>query len=154
MQVSFGEDIILLLLAAAMVALVARRWRIPYSIALVLTGIALGFSPIDLNITLTRQLMFDALLPPLIFEAAFHLRWNLLRRELPLVATLACAGVAISLFVTAAGMHYVAQWPWETAVVFGALISATDPVAVIDAMRNFGVHGQLRLLIESESPDD
>ncbi len=151
MQTTFGEGALVLLLAAALVALAARRLRLPYSVALVLAGIGLGLSPVGLNITLTKDLIFDALLPPLIFEAAFHLRWHLLRRELPVVLTLATAGVAISLAVTAAGMHYLARWPWATSVVFGALISATDPVAVIDVFRDLGVHGRLRLLVESES---
>lgn len=151
MQVSFSEDIVLLLLAAAMVALVARLCRAPYSVALVLAGIALGLSPIKLDISLTKGLMFSGLLPPLLFEAAFHLRWDQLRRELPLVGTLVTVGVTISAAVTAAGMHYLAGWSWATSVVFGTLISATDPVAVIDTFRNAGAQGRLRLLIESES---
>ena len=48
-------------------------------------------------------------------------------------------------------MHYLASWQWPSAIVFGSLIAATDPVSVITTFREAGVHGRLRLLIESES---
>ncbi|HUP03477.1 MAG TPA: sodium:proton antiporter [Bryobacteraceae bacterium] len=151
MSLSFGTGILLLLLVAAVVAILAARLRLPYSVGLVAAGMALAVFPMAPRITLTRELIFDALLPPLLFEAAFHLRWKELRRELPVVLTLASAGVVLSGAVTAAGMHYVGHWEWSAAVVFGALIAATDPVSVIAAFREAKVHGRLRLLIESES---
>jgi CPA1 family monovalent cation:H+ antiporter len=148
---TFGEDALVLLSVAAVVALMTRRLRLPYSVGLVLAGMALGALPFTLRIGLTRDLVFSTLLPPLIFDAAFHLRWKDLRAELPLVLTLASFGVAISGAVTAMGMHYVALWPWAAALVFGALIAATDPVAVIETFREAGSKGRLSLLIQSES---
>jgi CPA1 family monovalent cation:H+ antiporter len=148
---SFGESALLLLLVAALVALLTRRLRLPYSVGLVLAGMALAFLPLTSGISLSKELIFSALLPPLIFESAFHMRWPELRRELPLILTLATAGVAVAAAVSAAGMHFVAGWAWETALVFGALIAATDPVSVIETFRDAGVQGRLRLLMESES---
>jgi len=75
------------LLVAAVVAMFARRLRLPYSVGLVAAGMALAMLPLSLKITFTKELIFDTLLPPLIFEAAFYLRWNRLRRELPVVLT-------------------------------------------------------------------
>lgn len=151
MQINFGEAALLLLLVATVVALLTRRLRVPYSVGLVLSGMAMGALPVAWHLEFTKDLIYSALLPPLIFEAALHMRWSWLRRELPLILTLVTAGVAIAGCVVAAGMHYAAGWAWQTAVVFGALIAATDPVSVIEMFREANVTGRLRLLLESES---
>jgi len=151
MELGYGKAALVLLMVAAVVAMIARRLRIPYSVGLVAAGIILTLLPFGPRISITKELIFDALLPPLLFEAAFYLRWNDLRRELPLILVLASAGVVLSGAVTAAGMHFIGQWQWSSALVFGALIAATDPVAVIATFRQAGVHGRLRLLIEAES---
>ena len=151
MDLSFGIGGLLLLLVAAVVAMLTRRLRLPYSVGLVAAGMALAMLPLSLKITFTKELIFDTLLPPLIFEAAFYLRWNQLRRELPVILTLASAGVVLAGAVTAMGMHYLAYWQWPSALVFGSLIAATDPVSVISTFREAAVHGRLPLLIEAES---
>ena len=151
MELSFGNGALLLLLVAAVVAMVTRRLTLPYSVGLVAAGIILALLPSAPRISLTKEIIFNALLPPLIFEAAFYLRWNQLRRELPVILTLASVGVVLSGAVTAIGMHYVAHWKWPNALVFGCLIAATDPVSVIATFREAKVHGRLRLLIEAES---
>jgi CPA1 family monovalent cation:H+ antiporter len=71
--------------------------------------------------------LFTALLPPLIFEAAFHIPWKPLRRDLAPILVLATAGVLLSAGVTSVGMYFVAHWDWLSALVFGVLIAATDP---------------------------
>lgn len=151
MQLSFGKGALLLLLVAAVVAMLTRRLKLPYSVGLVAAGMGLALLPVSPRISFTKELIFDALLPPLLFEAAFYLRWIQLRRELPLILTLASAGVVISGAVTAAGMHYLADWPWKDALVLGSLMAATDPVSVIATFRDARVQGRLRLLIEAES---
>jgi CPA1 family monovalent cation:H+ antiporter len=151
MELSIVRGLLLLLMAASVVAMMTRRLRLPYSVGLVATGMALALLPFAPKISFTKDLIFSVLLPPLIFEAAFYLRWNELRRELPVILTLASAGVALSGAVTAVGMHYFAGWEWPGALVFGSLIAATDPVSVIATFREAKVHGRLRLLIEAES---
>ena len=79
------------LLVAAVVAMLSRLLAIPYSVGLVLTGIVLALLPLTPKIDLTRELIFDALLPLLIFEAPFYLRWGELRREIPVVLTRSAA---------------------------------------------------------------
>lgn len=143
---------ILLLLTATLVALAARRLRLPYTVGLVVTGIALALAHVsDTGAALTRDLIFNALLPPLLFEAALNIHWRELRRDLLPVLTLATLGVIISALVIAGGMTWMAAWPWPSALVFGVLIAATDPVAVIAMFKDSGVTGRLRLLVESES---
>jgi CPA1 family monovalent cation:H+ antiporter len=145
------ERIEILLLIAAVVAMLARRLRVPYSIGLVFAGIALALSPFSPDIELTKQLVFTLFLPPLIFEAAFQLRWRELRKDLPVILTFATVGVLFSAVATAFGMHYLARWSWISAAVFGVLIAATDPVAVIAMFKDAKVHGRIRLLVEAES---
>jgi monovalent cation:H+ antiporter, CPA1 family len=118
---------------------------------LVFAGIALAVLPFSPNVELTKQLVFTAFLPPLIFEAAFQLSWRELRRDLPVVLTLATVGVAFSALITALGMHYLAHWSWISASLFGVLIAATDPVAVIAMFKDSKVQGRIRLLVEAES---
>jgi CPA1 family monovalent cation:H+ antiporter len=151
MELSFGKGALLLLLVAAVVAMLTRRLRLPYSVGLVLAGMGLAFLPMVPKIAFTREILFDTLLPPLLFEAALSLRWDELRRQLPVVLTLASAGVALSGAVTAAGMRCLAGWTWPSALLFGALIAATDPVSVIATFREAKARGRLPLLIESES---
>ncbi len=145
------ENGALLLLISGVVAILTRRLKLPYSVGLVLAGIVLALLRFAPDINLTKELLFTVLLPPLIFEAAFELSWKQLRKDLPLVLVLATIGVVISAGITAVGMHWFADWPWISALIFGVLIAATDPVSVIATFKEAGARGRLLLLIESES---
>ena len=98
-----------------------------------------------------RSGYYTALLPPLIFEAAFGLRWTNLRRDLPVILVLATVGILLSAGITTVGMHYLAQWEWSGALAFGVLIAATDPVSVSSTFKEAGARGRLFLLVEAES---
>jgi len=139
------------LLIAALVALAARRLRLPYTVGLVLTGIGLAFAHVASGAALTRELIYQAFLPPLLFEAALNIPQRELRRDAVPVLLLAVFSVVVTAFVVAFGMARGAGWPWPSALVFGTLIAATDPVAVIALFKDNGVGGRLRLLLESES---
>ena len=141
----------LLLFVSALVAMLTRRLRLPYTVGLVLAGMGLYVAHARIDLQLSRDLIFSLFLPPLIFEAALCIRWAELRRDLPVVTLLATVGVLLAAAVTAAGMHYGFSWGWGDACVFGILIAATDPVSVIATFKDAGVHGRVRLLIESES---
>jgi CPA1 family monovalent cation:H+ antiporter len=136
---------------AILVALAARRLRLPYTVGLVLAGAALAATRSQAGLALTHDLIFDVVLPPLLFEAALNLRWTDLRRDLIPVITLSTIGVALCALVVASGLTVWLRWPLESAFVFGALIAATDPIAVIALLRESNVTGRLRLLIEAES---
>src|SRR5260370_11549071 len=145
------ENGAVLLLIAAVVAMITRRLRMPYSVGLVTAGVVLSLLSFAPRITLTKDLLFTVLLPPLIFEAALYLHWKELRRDLGVIVLLATAGAGLSAAITSAGMHFLAGWPWTAATVFGVLIAATDPVSVIATFKEAGAHGRLLLLVESES---
>lgn len=141
----------LLLLIAAVVAMLTRRLRLPYSVGLVTAGIILAILPFAPKIILTKDLIFTVLLPPLLFEAAYYIDWGQLRRDFSVIVVLATLGVLLSASVTAAGMHFLANWQWISALVFGALIAATDPVSVIATFKEAKAHGRLLVLIDAES---
>ncbi len=141
----------LLLFVAALVAMLMHRLRLPYTVGLVAAGIALHFTRVRLSLHLSRDLVFFFFLPPLIFEAALSLKWAELRKDLLLVIALATLGVVIAAAVTAVGMHYALSWDWGSALMFGILIAATDPVSVIATLKEAKASGRLRLLLEAES---
>jgi CPA1 family monovalent cation:H+ antiporter len=142
--------IIGLLIVAILVALVARRLRLPYTVGLVATGIALAPFSARLG-PLSHDFIYLVVLPPLLFEAAINLHWHELRRDMLPLLVLSTAGVVVSALVVAGGMAWLVHWPLTAAILFGVLIAATDPVAVIAMFKDLGVKGRLRLLMEGES---
>ena len=140
-----------LLFVSAVVAMLTRRLRLPYTVGLVLAGMALHFSHVYIKWHLSKDLIFSVFLPPLVFEAALFIHWREFKNELPVVTVLATLGVALAATVTALGMHIALFWDWGSAIVFGTLIAATDPVSVIAAFKESKAQGRLRMLIESES---
>lgn len=141
----------LLLIVAAIIAMVTRRLGMPYSTGLVAAGILIAFVPDRPALPLSRDLIYDVLLPPLVFEAALQLEWKQFSRELPLTLALAFFGVAIASLFVAGGMHWLLGWSWIGAGLFGVLIAATDPVAVIAAFREMNAERRLSTIVESES---
>ena len=141
----------LLLFVSALVAMLTRRLRMPYTVGLVLAGMVLYFLHIYIKWRLSKELIFSVFLPPLVFEAALFIGWREFKKDLPVVLLLATVGVAVTAAVTAAGMHFALGWDWGSALVFGVLIAATDPVSVIATFKEANVQGRLKLLIEAES---
>ena len=144
-------DLGTLLVVASLVAMVSRRIGLPYTAGLVLAGIGLAYSPVGAALPLSRELIFNVFLPPLIFEAAMQLRWSRFRREMPLTLVLAFLGVAVSAAVVAGGMHLLLGWSLLGAAFFGVLIAATDPVSVIAAFKEMKAEPRLSMVVESES---
>jgi len=140
-----------LLFVASLVAMAARRFDFPYSVGLVAAGIALAALAPGAAPPLTPGLIYYIFLPPLVFEAAIQIPWRPFRRELPLLIALVTFGVAIAAIVVAGGMHWLLGWSWIGAGMFGVLIAATDPVAVIAAFKTMKVEPRLHLLVEAES---
>jgi CPA1 family monovalent cation:H+ antiporter len=140
-----------LLLVACLIAMLSRRLGLPYIVGLVVAGFLVALLPNSPNVPLSRELIFNVLLPPLVFEAALQLEWKRFRAELPLTLTLAFFGVAIAAIVVAVGLHDLAGWSWIGAALFGVLIAATDPVSVIASFREMGCLPRVSMVVESES---
>jgi CPA1 family monovalent cation:H+ antiporter len=140
-----------LLLLAAIVAMIARRLHVPYTVGLTLAGIGVAATHYSLHLQLTRELIFSVLLPPLIFEAALQIRWRELRADGGVIVVMATLGIVLAAALIAGGLRLIVDWPWAIAIPLALLISATDPVSVIATFKEAGVTGRLRLLVESES---
>ena len=144
-------QLVAILAIAMVVAIVARRFRLPYTVGLVIVGAALSVYKVNIGAVLTRNFIFEVILPPLLFEAAVTLAWKDLRADLLPIVVLSTFGTVVSVAVVAAGMICLLHWPLPSALIFAALIAATDPVAVIAMFKDNGLTGRLRLLVESES---
>jgi CPA1 family monovalent cation:H+ antiporter len=142
--------IIELLLIVSLVAIAVRRLRIPYTAALVVVGLLITFQS-PLEIQLTPELILALFVPPLVFEAAFHLNLAELRRNLPAILLMAVPGVILTTFIVGGMLILGLKLSLPIALVFGALISATDPVSVVALFRTLGVPKRLSVLIEGES---
>jgi CPA1 family monovalent cation:H+ antiporter len=140
-----------LLLVACLIAMLSRRLGLPYIVGLVVAGFLIALMPNAPELPLSRWLVFNILLPPLVFEAALQLSWPRFRHELPLTLTLAFIGVAVAATIVAAGMHFIIGWSWIGAALFGVLIAATDPVSVIAAFKEMRCEPRVSMVVESES---
>lgn len=124
--------------------------QIPYTLLLVIVGLGLAFVDVRL-VNLSPELILSIFLPPLLFEAAWNLRWKDLKRDLSTVSLYAIIGVVISVVGIALALNSWAGIPLTTALLLGASLSATDPVSVIALFRELGVDKRLSTLMEGES---
>ena len=149
---------VVLLFVATLSSVVFKRLKIPYTIGLVLVGILFynfcGVIPAFeqfRHLRLNYDLIMFALLPSLIFSAAINIDSKLLFRNLNPTFLLAGPGLIISTLITSAIMYYLTPLDLSGSLLFGALISATDPVAVISLFEIVGAPKRLRMLVDGES---
>ncbi|MCJ2543041.1 Na+/H+ antiporter [Thermostichus vulcanus] len=128
------------------------RWvrQIPYTLLLVIVGAALALVDVRL-VNLSPELILTIFLPPLLFEAAWNLKWRDLRRDLFPITLFAVVGVIISVMGIGLGLAQWAGIPLSLALLIGASLSATDPVSVIALFRELGVGERIKTLMEGES---
>jgi len=140
-----------LLLIATIVGILAQRLRMPYTVGLVTVGAALAILIKGLDVELDSDLILGIFVPPLIFEAAFHLPFDDLKRNISAISVLAIAGVLLTTILVGGIVAYGSGMPIAYAIIFGSIIAATDPVAVIALFKSIGIPKQLQVLVEGES---
>lgn len=145
------EALVFLLIIAAAVAVVARRVGVPYTVGLVLVGLVLGLVTHVDALSLSSDLVFYVFLPLLLFEAGFNLEARHLLTDWRRVAALAVPGVLVAFVITGAGVYWVGGTTLAVALLFAALIAATDPVSVVSLFRRLGVSDRLTTMIDAES---
>lgn len=158
MQLGIEVQALWLLIIAAAVAMFTKYIRLPYTIALVVVGIVMGLLDLLPQMLLTPDLVFHIFLPILLFEAAFNIDLLDLRQNGRAIAILALPGVLLATSVTAAvsytGLRLwngVPEFSWGHALLFGAIVAATDPISVLALFKELGVTRRLSLIIEGES---
>lgn len=124
--------------------------QIPYTLLLVIVGLGLAFIDVRL-VDLSPALILSIFLPPLLFEAAWNLKWSNLKRDLVPISLYALLGVVISILGIAFGLNQLTGMSLTTALLVGASLSATDPVSVTALFRELGVGSRLTTLMEGES---
>ncbi len=153
------------LLIGAIIKIVMKNSPIPYTIVLLLVGIAMGvFHELGLfgEETLLKSMFVSVghidphlilflFLPTLIFESAYSMEPHLFFRIAPQIVLLAVAGLIISMILTAFAVSWLLSWSMGVALLFGALISATDPVSVVALLKEKSSRKRLETLIEGES---
>lgn len=147
------------LLAAVITKPLARLTKIPFPILLMATGLLLHILQAPLSLPLqaltTTEIAHDiillVLLPTLVFETAYNLDISKLTANRLAIFVLALPGVIISTVVVAVIVAILTPLDWHLALLLGAILSATDPTAVITAFRQLGAPKDLIMLIEGES---
>jgi CPA1 family monovalent cation:H+ antiporter len=150
--------IVLLLFIAAISAIFVKRINFPYTVGLVIVGIVLGLAVSEVEalkpmqeVELSRDIILYVILPTLLFDAAINMHVSVLLKNLLPILVLATLGLLISAAIVGFAMGQVTPLPIGVALLFGALISATDPVAVIALFKELGVDERLSTLVDGES---
>jgi Na+:H+ antiporter len=147
-EVAHGVGAFIALLGAGvLVAILAERIRVPAAVAMVGVGTVFPIAP---PFAFGDTVLF-VFLPPLIFEAAWNLDLGALRRLGWRIGVLAVPGTLATAGIVAGGLALLGVLPFASALLFGAIVAATDPVAVVAAFRRVPVPTELRTLIEGES---
>lgn len=149
---------ILLFSVATAVAIATRHFKVPYTVALVITGLVLGGAHAFDPPHLTKEFLFAVILPGLIFEAAFHLDVRKFWKERVAITAMAIPGLVVAVLLTASilvptvnALEFVTDFTFTDGLIFGSLIVATDPIAVVGLFKTLGAPKRLAVLVEGES---
>jgi Na+:H+ antiporter len=144
-----------MLLGAAILGILAWRFHVPYAVVLVLGGVLVEQIAAGANVSILPQLeprvLLFALLPPLLFDAAFRLDDLQLRRLAQPVLWLAIPGTVATAAIVGLMLVLFLHFPVAEALLFGSIVSATDPVAVVGVFRTLEAPRRLAVLVEGES---
>lgn len=143
--------LVLLLLIALVVILIARRLAVPYTLGLVVVGLLISVFNLLPTIHLDPELVLFVFLPALLFQGSWEIDTGYLRAHWRAVFLLAGPGVLISLVVIAVPLHFLTGIGWLPALLLGAILSPTDPVAVLGLFHQLKVDAGLSTIIEGES---
>ncbi|MFZ3265280.1 MAG: Na+/H+ antiporter, partial [Terriglobales bacterium] len=153
------EFLIWLLIVASIIAVIAARLRIPYTVALVLGGLLLGSFNLPILERLfahppdwlTPDVSLVIFLPALLFEGSLKIQFRHLRESLVPICLLATIGVLAATLISGLAVHWILGIPVLIALVFGAIISATDPISVLAIFKDLAVDKRLAIIVEGES---
>ena len=149
---SFLLFLIILGGAATMLRLVSRTTpTVPYAVLLAVGGILIGLIPgIHLPI-LGPDLILLVFVPGLVFEASLTLDLDEVWRRVVPIGLLATVGVFLTVVVIGVLAHFGLGLDWASGILLGSIVAATDPIAVVNLLRQVGAPGGLRAILEGES---
>jgi monovalent cation:H+ antiporter, CPA1 family len=129
----------------------ARRLPVPYPVLLAAAGIAIGLVPGMPRLQLSAPVLLFGFVPPLVFEAALSFEQEHARGVLRPIALLATVGVGMTVLGVGVGAHFLLGFSWPAALLLGAIVSPTDPIAVVAVIRQVNAPPRLAALLEGES---
>jgi monovalent cation:H+ antiporter, CPA1 family len=137
---------------ATVLGLVSKRARmIPYPVVLAAAGVVIGLLPGGQLGHVGADVILLAFVPGLVFEAALTLDLPELRRRLLPVGLLATVGVALTVVLIGTLTHLILGLSWASGMLLGAILAATDPIAVVTLMRQMKAPSGLSAILEGES---
>ncbi len=139
------------IIAAGVGIFVAKIGRFPYTIALLLAGVAASVLGIVIDVPLSHDIILLVLLPPLLFEGAATTDLERFRRNLSFILSLAVVGLVVSVLALGAVGGLAFGFPPLVALLFAAMILPTDPVSVLALFEELGAPERLSVLVEGES---
>jgi CPA1 family monovalent cation:H+ antiporter len=153
--VKIEAAILLLLLIASLGAVFFKRLKLPFTVGLIMVGLGLGLlepwlMPFQ-SLVVSHDLIIFLFVPPLVFASASNLNSRLFFRNLMPILILAGPGLVVSLLIVGVSLAWLTPLTLASAFLFGALISATDPVAVVALFEKLGVPARLKMLVDGES---
>jgi len=141
---------LILLVALAGAALLARRINVAPAILLLLTGIVLAFVPGMPSLELPPELVLLVVLPPLIYSASVAMSWREFKKNLRPIVLLAVGCVIFTAFAVAAATHYLIGLPWNVGFLLGAIVAPPDVVAPLAIARKLGLPRRILVVLEGE----
>jgi monovalent cation/hydrogen antiporter len=158
-KIMYGQNIhhsepiiLLLLLCIAVLATLAKRFKTPYPIVLVIAGLFLSFIPHVPRIELNPEVVFLLFLPPLLFSAAFQTSWRDFRYNISSISLLALGLVSFTVYGVAIASRWILpDFTWRLGLVLGAVICTTDAIAATAITRRMGLPQRVTDIIEGES---
>jgi monovalent cation:H+ antiporter, CPA1 family len=145
------QTLILLLIVTLLVALFSRLWHVPYTLLLVIVGFVVGLLPFVPHEHIDPNLVLYVFIPALLFEGTWNAELGRLEADWLPIVLLAIPGMVLSLLAVAVTLHFGIGMAWLLALLVGAIVAPTDPVAVIALFQQLGVPDRLRTLVEGES---
>lgn len=145
------DSSLVVLIGASLIALVTSRVNLPLTPMLLIFGLVIGAIPGIPHLAMSAHVILFIFLPPLLFDAAFNLDLTTLWGSRRGVLVLALPGVLLATGVGGILVHLTTALPWSQALLFGAIIAATDPVAVLATFRTLNADRRLSVLLEGES---
>ncbi len=141
----------ILLLIALIVILISRRLAVPYTLGLVIVGLIISFFTGFIQLRLTPDLVLFVFLPALLFEGAWSSSIQLFHKNWFVIFLLVGPGLLLELVLIATPLHFIAGLDWGNSFLLSAILSPTDPIAVLGLFRQLHVNSQLSAIIEGES---
>lgn len=146
------ETIFILLFAAVLLVGMAQKFHLPYPIALVLGGIAIGFIPGLQTIQFDPEVMLLIVLPPILYYASFGLPFREFQKNWKAIFSLALSLVVITTaLIGALFKWFFPEYSWALAFAFGAIVSPPDATTVTAILKRFKIPLALVSLLEGES---